>query len=182
LTSGQGFDDRTVQQLLDEQSIRKVLARYCRGIDRLDRELVRSCYHPDAIDSHAGFEGTVDEFIAYAWRLLSRFSMTMHFLGSTLVEFADDRRDLATAETYGIAFHRSEGGRQKDNWASGFRYVDRFERRVDAGGELGEWRIARRVVAAEWMQVDSLDLHLPFAEGVQRGRRDPSDPVYHVLD
>ena len=41
-----------LQQLLDEAEIRRVHIRYCRGIDRMDWDLVRSCYHPDAIDQH----------------------------------------------------------------------------------------------------------------------------------
>src|ERR1035437_9239359 len=71
-----------VQRLLVEAEIREVLFRYCRGIDRLDEELVRSCYHPDAIDSHGNFEGDVDEFVMWAFGLLRRYSITMHFLGN----------------------------------------------------------------------------------------------------
>jgi hypothetical protein len=34
----------TIDQLLAKQEIYEVLVRYCRGIDRLDEELVRACY------------------------------------------------------------------------------------------------------------------------------------------
>ena len=37
--------------------------RYSRGIDRLDAEAVRSCYHPDGTDEHTGFAGPRDEFV-----------------------------------------------------------------------------------------------------------------------
>ncbi|WP_221890845.1 nuclear transport factor 2 family protein [Microbispora sp. KK1-11] len=35
----------------DQQEIHEVVLRYCRGVDRLDMDLVRSAYHPDAIDA-----------------------------------------------------------------------------------------------------------------------------------
>ena len=46
--------DREVQELLDKQAIHEVMIRYCRGLDRMDAELVGSAYHPDAHDDHGG--------------------------------------------------------------------------------------------------------------------------------
>jgi hypothetical protein len=43
--------ENDVAILLAERDIRGVLARYCRGIDRGDYDLVRD-YHSDAIDEH----------------------------------------------------------------------------------------------------------------------------------
>src|SRR5262245_17777267 len=50
-------DAPAVRVLLDKQAIQEVLARYCRGVDRADLELLRSVYHPDAIDNHGTFNG-----------------------------------------------------------------------------------------------------------------------------
>jgi len=99
-----------VQQLLDERAIREVLLRYCRGVDRLELDLVRDCYHPDAIDDHGSFRGGVDEYLAWIGRLLPRYEVTMHLLGNTLVEFSPDRPDVARVETYGVAIHQKPGG------------------------------------------------------------------------
>src|SRR3546814_11593208 len=41
-----------VRELYDKQKIREVVTRYCRGVDRMDRDLFLSAYHPDAIDDH----------------------------------------------------------------------------------------------------------------------------------
>lgn len=171
-----------LQRVADDLYIRNLLARYCRGIDRLDRDLVRSCYHDDATDRHGTFEGSVDEFLDWSFKLLGRFSRTMHFLGTTLVEFPEDAPDLAVAESYGIAIHQSDGGRQKDNWSSGFRYVDRLERRMSDSGKLGDWKIAKRIVAVEWSRTDPMDLQLQIPPEVTRGIRSQDDPIYHVLD
>ena len=157
------------QELWAEAQIRKVLLRYARGIDRLDLDLVRSCYHPGATDSHGSFTGTVDEFVTWVERVLRRYDATMHFLGNPLVELGDD---VAAVETYGMAFHRSAGGPPERNLVTGFRYVDRFECRD------GEWRIARRVAVTEWSRVDREDDWWPIPDGMLQGRRDRSDPVY----
>ena len=51
-----------LQHLLDRQEIYDCLVRYCRGVDRLDSELILSAYHPDAIDDHGMFVGSPQEF------------------------------------------------------------------------------------------------------------------------
>ena len=73
-------------ELLAKQEITELLYRYCRGVDRLDMELVRSCYHPDATDSHGTFEGTVDEYLVWSERLLRRYTGSVHMVLNMLVE------------------------------------------------------------------------------------------------
>jgi hypothetical protein len=158
-----------LQALLDEQEIRRVILRYARGIDRLDLELVRSCYWPEATDVHGTFTGKRDEFIAWVGPLLQRNDMTMHNLANIMVELDGD---VAGVETYGVAYHSGPpAGDIRWNYAAGFRYVDRFERRD------GEWRIADRVTAIEWVT--------PWERDRDRGEkfgslasRDTGDPVY----
>ena len=64
--------DPELQELLDQRAIRDVVLRYCRGIDRLDLELVRDCYHPDATDDHGGFVGDRDEYVEWVGGVLGR--------------------------------------------------------------------------------------------------------------
>lgn len=166
-----------LERLADRQEIEDVVLRYCRGIDRMDRELVRRCYHGDATDEHGRFRGTVAEFLDWVFPLLAKYESTFHFVGNVLVEFG--RPGLAAVETYGIAFHRSERETPYLNLISGFRYVDRFERRpVD--GSL-QWRIAARTTVLEWSRVDDRPGRWPTPEDLRTGRRDGSDVVYEVL-
>lgn len=163
----------TVDTLLAKAEIADVLQRYARGIDRLDFDLVRSCYHPDAYDDHGALSGDVDTFIAGARDFLPRYAATMHFLGNMSIEVDGD---TARAETYAVAYHRVEGpdGAGKDDiW--GIRYVDRFERRD------GEWRIAHRVVAQEWRRVEPVDAGRGRGGPGVWGRRDGEDVLYSIL-
>jgi hypothetical protein len=167
----------TLDDLLSRQEIADVLVRYARGIDRLDWDLVRDCYHPDAYDDHGGIAGTVDDFIAGGQKYLQRFAATMHFLGNMLIEVDEVNGDLARAETYAVAYHRVEdadGGGKDDIF--GIRYVDRFERRHD------RWRIAHRVVANEWRRVEPV----PPGRGRRAydgvwGSRDGEDVIHWIM-
>lgn len=165
------LSDQT-ERLTAESDIRACLLRYARGVDRLDMDLVRACYHPDATDSHGSVSGPVDEFVPWVERVLKRYDLTMHFLGNPLVEFTD--AEHARVETYGMAMHRSAGGADRLNLVTGFRYLDRFDRRNN------EWRIATRVAVTEWSRVDREVDWWPIPDAVLQGRRDRTDPVYDV--
>lgn len=95
--------ETAMQRVLDEYAIRDVVNRYCRGIDRRQFDLVRSCYHPDATDDHGGFKGGVEAFIAMCTESLKRYERTMHFMGNLHIEVDGDQ---ATSEAYTIACRR----------------------------------------------------------------------------
>ena len=96
------------ERLADEAAIKAVHIRYCRGIDRMDWELVRSCYHPDATDDHGGYRGGVEGFIAWAAEALKHLESTTHFTGNQFVELDGD---TAWAEHYVRVYHRQPAGR-----------------------------------------------------------------------
>ena len=162
-----------ITELLDTQAVHEVVLRYCRGIDRLDEATVRSCYHPDATDTHGSFHGTVDEFLTWAFRLLGRYTSTMHLVANHLSTIAGD---AAVAETYGIAHHLSEDPDPRRNLTVGFRYLDRLERR-----EGGPWLIARRIATSEWVTAPVEGTRWPIPASDVRGRRGPEDPLYGLL-
>ena len=176
--------DTRLAGLLDKQEIEETILRYCRGIDRRDFDLVRNCYHPDASDHHGSFSGSVDEYIAWVDKLTSRYRFSMHLVGNILIELggdatpSDDRiaaRDLAACETYGVSLHRSDDPRPFMNLATGFRYLDRFERRD------GKWKIAERTAIGEWSLPVSSDAWWDIPEDHLRSKRDPSDALYGLL-
>ena len=168
--------NRTVELLAAERAVERVLLGYARGIDRLDFDLVRACYWPEATDDHGGYSGGVDGFIEFVRGALARFERTNHFLGNLLID-VDLDAGVARAETYCVAHHRyvDAAGRDADMTA-GLRYVDRFERRTD------EWRIARRVCAYDWRRTDPVDGDGGFGASYTRGLRSSDDIVWHILD
>jgi hypothetical protein len=136
-----------LQLLVDEAAIRRVLVRYARAIDRMDWDLLRTCYHPGAVDHHGLYIGDVEGFIAMLAEKLPLDESTTHFLGNQELEIEGD---VAFSETAAIARHRraAAGGEPGTDYFAFVRYCDRFERRD------GEWRIAHRIVAYEPGRVD----------------------------
>jgi hypothetical protein len=63
--------DTTLGELLDRDHIVRCLQRYARGIDRLDEELYRSAFHPDAFDCHGEMNVTIDEFVERAFPVVA---------------------------------------------------------------------------------------------------------------
>lgn len=166
-------DDDALGALLAEREIRGVLARYCRGADRRDFELMRSCYHPDATDSHGEFEGGVDAFIDYATAATARYERTMHFLGTIVID-VDVAGGQALSESYVLAFHRAPASRTKPqrDITIALRYLDRFERRE------AQWRIAARRCVFEWTRTDPVPAGWTFPADYLMGVPGPGDPVH----
>jgi hypothetical protein len=134
----------TVDDLVARAEITDVIQRLARGTDRLDEELMASCYHPDGYDDHNAFRGSGAEFAAWVPEALASFAETMHFVGLPHIRLDGD---TAQCDTYCVAHHIShpdEDGNATD-MVLGLRYVDRFEKRE------GEWRIAKRVCAFDWV-------------------------------
>ncbi|MEC9359997.1 MAG: nuclear transport factor 2 family protein [Pseudomonadota bacterium] len=161
----------SLKDLQDRAAIRDVLERYCRGIDRLDADLVNGVYWDEALDNHGIYKGKGKEFAAFVIPLLREHCRaTMHTLGQSMIEFDGSR---AKAETYFVAYHCGlEEGRELIETSAG-RYVDHFDERD------GEWRILDRVVVMEWTRLehDVKETNVP-RERFMQGRRDRSDQVY----
>ena len=165
--------DLTVDDLLAREEIGDVVKDLARGTDRLDAELMASCYHPDGTDDHNVFRGTGTEFAQWVVDTLPHFEATMHFVGAPRV-----RRDgdVARVDTYCVAHHVSlpaDDGQQTD-MVLGLRYVDRFERRS------GAWRIAARVCAFDWTVTVPFDPARGFRFETRwtLGARDRTDITY----
>jgi hypothetical protein len=160
---------KTIDDLVAEAEIRDVHIRFCRANDRRDEDLMRGCFHPDAVvELHEVLD--VDAFISLGREVLAGFTVTWHNTGNQLVEVAGD---VAWAEHYTTSSHRiaaDETGPERDFVASG-RYVDRMERRD------GEWRIARRLMLLDYTRTDPV-MPSPPGFGTRSGARDRSDPSY----
>jgi ketosteroid isomerase-like protein len=167
--------DPELQALLDKQAIAEVLARYGRAVDRADLELLKSCYHDDAIEDHGGvFLGSATDYIASIAPVLPRGMMT-HTTANVLIEVDGD---AAQSESHILAFARMKKDGEKFDTLTLARVVDRFERRD------GVWRIAARKLAWEWhhempmAETWGRGLMAPDPSVLRRGGKAPNDIVY----
>jgi hypothetical protein len=119
-------------------------------MDRFDRELFLSAFHPDAIIDAGEYVGGPEALYDWAHDLHERGQTSTHH--NLLNHSCDLDGDLAHAETYYLFVGRN---RDQTNWIAGGRYIDRLERRG------GAWRIALRCNAVEWSGLVPT-LALPF--------------------
>ena len=155
----------------DRREIHQCVLRYCRGIDRLDMDLVRSAYHPGGIDHHTGFSGPIDEFIEWVLVGLRNFDGTMHLIGN---HFVEGDGTVAVSESYGTAIHwGSPADDPRRNFTSGFRYIDHLEKRD------GRWGVVERWAVREWTRSDA-GRYIPKEGDGPSPRRDREDIVYAV--
>lgn len=131
---------RELRVLLDRQAIQDCLVRYCRGMDRLDRELLLSAYHPDAIDDHGMFVGGPEAFADFFLAFHDENqTATQHIITNHHCELEGD---TAHCETYWLYAAMNRQGPPLS--LCGGRYVDRMERRE------GRWAIAARKCLVDW--------------------------------
>jgi hypothetical protein len=170
-------DDAKLTELLDREAIRDCIYRYCRGIDRADEASLRSSYWPDAIDRHGPYSGPVEGFFQWALEVFKTDARNVHQVSNILIEFLDASN--AAVETYFSALQR---GAAKDGIVRQFllagRYCDRFEKRS------GEWRVARRIVAYDWVEeqpVQEGTEEVRFGPRLPIGAKFPDDAIYDIL-
>jgi SnoaL-like domain len=159
----------TIDELLAAATIRDVQIRYCRAVDRMDFDLLRSCFHPDASLDYFQKQ-SLDEFVTMAKVSLAQYSVTTHFTGNQLVEVQGSR---AWAEHYAVASHRcpeDDQGPLRD-LITAVRYIDDMQLRQ------GEWRIAGRKLILDWWRVDPV-ADAGVAPDVTLFKRDRTDASY----
>ena len=170
-------DSTAIAELLAREEIRGVLMDLARGTDRLDAELIRSCYHPDALDDHNAFRGGPAEFADWVLANLTHFAATMHFVGNVRIELSGD---AAWSEAYCLAHHlfRPDDPDGERDLVLGLRYFDRFERRAAQPGHGARWKIALRRCVFDWSYTVPIAEKWPFAADFTVGRRVRSDASY----
>jgi len=175
--------EAAVLRLQDRQAIHDCLMTYSRAVDRLDRELLLSVYHEDAVDDHGVFVGSPEEFADWVVEMHSVTHLShQHCIFNYTIDLEGE---VAHTEAYYMFVGLNRTGNPFA--MSGGRYIDRFEKRS------GRWAIAARVCVRDWAPLseipDVLDqasmtavpLTPEIAELVRAGAqitRDRADPSY----
>lgn len=158
--------DKYVQRLLDERDITDTLVRYGHGIDRADADLLRSVYHPDAVDNHGPFTGGPEEFITWALGLIDRFEVSQHRVSNVRIEILGDR---ANVHSYLTILHVIRDTKKEE--VIYVRMLDLFEKRD------GLWKISNRTVVVDYSsEREGASRYFDEAQYVRPapGKNDPS--------
>ncbi|MEV0904365.1 nuclear transport factor 2 family protein [Streptomyces hokutonensis] len=162
-----------IARLAAKQEITEVLYRYCRGLDRMDRALADTVWHPGGTaDYGPSYRGSGAGFLDFVWPYHAQLAAHSHLVSNALVE-VDETAGTAASEAYVSVWLRTRpaDGLVTDLFHRG-RYVDRWSRRA------GVWAIDHRVYVG--------DLHREVTHAVEdagapSGRRDDTDPSYEVF-
>jgi SnoaL-like domain len=177
-------DQYSPERIADRLAIQDVMYKWCRAIDRLDYDGMRSVFHSDAVDHHGPYEGGAEGLVEWLRDRHRAIPFSSHQISNILIEFATP--DRALVETYARTLQRyppearealaqfgaqAKPGTGVDLMTSS-RYVDVFERRG------GEWRIAHRQLIHDWKQLLEVSAAAPQPKpGWVTGRRDGEDYV-----
>lgn len=170
------MDSSPMQRIVARQEIEDVVIGYCRGIDRLDEELIRATFFEDAVDDHgAHYKGNAWAHVDRIMKVMPQFCRaSLHTLGNIMVEFAGD--EVAYVESHIVAWHRIDRDGDTYDYTLYGRYVDRFEKRN------GRWLVAYRLLIEDGRRIDKLTLDSfddwPDPAGRTYGERSRRDPVY----
>jgi hypothetical protein len=164
--------DRAIDEMLAKQEITEAIFKYCRCMDRCDRELGKEVFHPDARVDYGEqiFRGSGYDFVDMALGGHAGFLTHSHQHGNILIRVDGDR---AYSETYGHVTlrRRDENGQFVDHRNFG-RYLDIWEKRD------GGWKIAERAYLTDFD-----DTGPPTGAVYETtGARDRSDPSYRLFE
>lgn len=178
-----------VAELAAKQAITEVIHRYCRGLDRMDRALVASCWHPGGTDDHAPlYAGPFEGFIDWVFPLHAGMECTRHNVSNILIELDGDK---AASETYWtLTLRTAINGTLCDIQAQG-RYVDNWEciddvwaiRHRQSLSDLDRVEPVQRTLADPPEDPDAPPAIMPNNPDVppKPSTRDPGDYSYRYL-
>ena len=137
-----------IQYLMDRAGIEDVIRRYFQGLDRCNREQVRSCFSDDIVAHYdhrppvRGIEELMEGFQTFKRMKEGRMKVTTHFMGN--LNFSLIQGDVAETETNAIAFLVAPGEGEGAVAMRSLRYMDRLRRQGDG------WRISDRIHTLDW--------------------------------
>lgn len=180
------IDQYSPERMVDRAMIQDVIYRWCRAVDRLDRQGMLDVFYPGAHDSHGPYIGPVEGLVDWILERHKPIPFSSHFIGNMLIEFASPT--VALVESYVRTIQQYPAAAKNElaqltggpsgapdsaiDMFTSSRYLDRMEKRD------GEWRIAHRTLIQDWKQiVEVREQALQPREGWVIGRRDGRDAM-----
>lgn len=165
------MSSQALETLLAKQSIRDVLSRYCRGIDRMDKAMADSVFHQDSTVLYYGiYEGSGRGFIDWVWESHSTMACHSHQINNVLSEVDRDKANSEAYVTVALWWPTDENNKRQEALGRG-RYLDRWSRRD------GIWAIEHRSFVLDMQTITELE----SGEQGEQSRRDKSDPSFALF-
>jgi hypothetical protein len=159
-------------------AITETMHRYCRSLDRMDRDLMATVFHPAATVSYPAYQGAWPGFVDWVWGLHRAFDIHSHQMANAIIRLGPDLRSAVSESYVSASFWKREGnaataatalaaGTQTEVRA---RYLDSWS--LTDGG----WGIDHRICIVD------MKTEQPATGLAGAGRRDLEDPSYQLGD
>ena len=143
--------DQKMQEVWDRQEIEQLMYRHARSLDRMDAELMKSCYWEEGVEEledpmmpeNLSYNGSAWDFVPGMMDGFKMIKRTQHRISNIYIELDGNK---ANAESYVWAYNLYDVENvEKETIVGGRHYFD-LEKRDD------EWRILHRVTSFDWNQ------------------------------
>lgn len=159
--------------VLDREEVKAIAHRFARGLDRCDRALIESCFHPDGIDDHGFFKGNAEEFCDWVMVELKKYDASQHLIATQNVEVSGLK---AACESYFVAIHIIPTPDGTKELIVAGRYMDEMEKRE------GTWKLTHRRCVFDWNRMkDAAPLPTRDPEPRHLGKQFPDDDSYAMF-
>jgi len=161
--------DPLVTELYEKAAIRDVLSRYCRGLDRMDKDMAYSVFGAEATAHyHDIYQGSGHGFIDWVWGAHETMAGHSHQITNVLIELDGDR---AVSEAYVTVILQQQRDAGAVEIQVRGRYLDRWHKRD------GRWQIVQR----EHIVDTQSEIPLAAIGSSTASRRDRSDASFNYL-
>ena len=151
-------------------AIRDVLSRYCRGLDRMDRQMACSVFADGAFALyHDMYEGTGHGFIDWVWDVHQGMERHSHQITNVLIELDGE---CARSESYVTVTLWARGDNDMTEIVCRGRYLDRWEKRGS------QWLIVEREHVLDTQSVNGVPVTDAPSEVSRRDENDPSFKLF----
>ncbi|MGV8872571.1 MAG: nuclear transport factor 2 family protein [Rhodococcus sp. (in: high G+C Gram-positive bacteria)] len=166
--------ETAICRLAAKEEIRDRILSVSRGLDRLDRRMLESAFHPDAhIDFGGIYAGPVAGFIESTLQFQRKQFRVQHLVAGILVHLSGD---TASAESYELARHRHEENGATVELVIAGRYLDHLAQ------QDGRWLITRRVKVLDAGRATTVSEDWLANSPLPVGTRDCDDLSYGISD
>ena len=169
--------DTAIETVLNKQAITEVLYRYCRAMDRIDRDMTLSIWHPDGTCNYNSTAGVADmlfrDYLVGSTKARQGFANHSHQITNILIELAGDRAVSEAYFTASLQTVPADGKVLEHLWRG--RYLDRWSKRA------GAWAIDHRQVVFDTYTPYEFDADRLKGMPLALSRRDGDDPSYRHL-